>query len=197
MPASFSNLKVIRFPRLEEYNTLLENSRKRRLYWQMKDRSRKSILTPVGSIRFTRTRFLNKETVETAYLLDRILGWEPHTRISDGEKAGILEVAAQGSYENAGESSCQGEDRVNRNTVMRQVRGTAVLPEGREEASEKRKVKYLYVDPGLFLCFVYKIKIARGVEKIYCRMQFAEELIHGNKRFDIKKLVGQRCKGFI
>ena len=146
MPASFSNLKVIRFPRLEEYNTLLENSRKRRLYWQMKDRSRKSILTPVGSIRFTRTRFLNKETVETAYLLDRILGWEPHTRISDGVKAGMLEVAAQGSYENAGESSCQGEDRVNRNTVMRQVRGTAVLPEGREEASEKRKAEYLYVE---------------------------------------------------
>lgn len=72
-----------------------------------------------GSITFTRTRFLNKETVETAYLLDRILGWEPHTHISDGVKAGMLEVAAQGSYEKAGESSCQGEDRVNRNTVMR------------------------------------------------------------------------------
>ena len=36
----------------------------------------------------------------------------------------------------------------------------------------------------------YKIKIARGVGKIYCRMQFAEGIIHGNKRFDIKKLAG-------
>ena len=45
-------------------------------------------------------------------------------------------------------------------------------------------------NPGLFLGFVYKIKIARGVGKIYCRMQFAEGIIHGNKRFDIKKLAG-------
>ena len=45
-------------------------------------------------------------------------------------------------------------------------------------------------NPGLFLCFVYKIKIAGGVGKIYCNMRFAEELNHGNKRFDIKKLAG-------
>ena len=131
---------------LEECNTLLENSLKRRLYWQVKDRSRKSILTPVGSITFTRTRFTNKETGETAYLLDRILGWEPHTRTSDGVKAGMLEAAAQGSYEKAGESACRGEERVSRETVMRQVRITEIPPKGREEAAEKRKVKYLYVE---------------------------------------------------
>lgn len=39
-------------------------------------------------------------------LLDRILGWEPHTRLSDGTRAGILEAAAQCSYEKAGESTC-------------------------------------------------------------------------------------------
>lgn len=42
---------------------------------------------------------------------------------------------------------------------------------------------------GLFLCFVCKIKIARGVGKIYRRMQFAERLIYGNKRQD-------KIKGF-
>ena len=45
-------------------------------------------------------------------------------------------------------------------------------------------------NPGLFLCFVYKIKIARGVGEISCRMQSAEGLNHENKRFDIKKLAG-------
>ena len=131
---------------LEECNILLENSLKRRLYWQVKDRSQKSILTPVGNITFTRTRFIHKETGETAYLLDRILGWEPHTRISDGVKAGMLEAAAQGSYEKAGESACAGEDRVSRETVMRQVRRMEVPPKGPEEKCEKRKVKYLYVE---------------------------------------------------
>ena len=153
---------------LEECNTLLENSMKRRLHWQVKDRGRKNILTPVGSITFTRTRFINKETGETAYLLDRILGWEPHTRISEGVKAGMLEAAAQGSYEKAGENACQGEDRVSRQTVMRQVRSTQVPPKGREEVSEKRKVKYLYVE----------------ADEDHIALQFKE------KKGDIK-----RCKG--
>ena len=131
---------------LEECNTLLECSAKRRGRWHVKDHARKSILTPIGSITFTRTRFINKETKKTAYLLDKILGWEPHTRLSDGTRAGILEAAAQCSYEKAGESACHGEDRVSRQTVMRQVRGMEVPPEGREETSEKRKVKYLYVE---------------------------------------------------
>ncbi len=131
---------------LEECNTFLEGSLKRRLHWQVKDRGQKSILTPLGNITFTRTRFINKETGETAYLLDRILGLEPHTRMSDGVKAVILEAAAQSSYEKAGESACQGEERVSRQTVMRQVRNMEVPPEGREGTPEKRKAKYLYVE---------------------------------------------------
>lgn len=112
----------------------------------MKDRGQKSILTPAGSITFTRTRFINKETHETAYLLDKILGWKPHTRLSDGTKACIVEAAAQCSYEKAGESACLGEDRVSRNTIMRQVRRMEVPSQGQEEVNEKRKVKYLYVE---------------------------------------------------
>ncbi len=131
---------------LEECNTFLESSLKRRLYWQVKDRSQKNILTPIGSITFTHTRFINKETGKTAYLLDRILGLELHTRVSDGVKAGMLEAAAQGSYEKAGENACQGEDRVSRETVMRKVHNTQVPPKSQEEVSEKRKVKYLYVE---------------------------------------------------
>ncbi len=131
---------------LEECSTLLEKSLKRRLHWQIKDRSQKNILTSVGNATFTHTRFINKETGEIAYLLDRILGWKPHTRISDGVKAGMLEAAAQGSYEKAGENACQGEDRVNRETVMRQVRCMEVPSKVQEEVYEKRKAKYLYVE---------------------------------------------------
>lgn len=112
----------------------------------MKDRGQKNILTPLGSITFIRTRFQNKETGETAYLLDRILGWEPHTRISDGAAAGMLEAAAQASYEKAGGNACLGQEGVSRETVMRRVHSIEAPSEGRKEASKKRKEEYLYVE---------------------------------------------------
>lgn len=131
---------------LEECNMLLENSVKRRLYWQIKDRGEKTILTPIGSITFTHTRFIHKETGETAYLLDRLLGFEAHTRMSDGVKAAILEAAAQDSYEKAGKDACRGEDRVSRETVIRQVCSIKARPKDPKETDEKRKVKFLYVE---------------------------------------------------
>jgi len=51
---------------LEECNTLLEESLKRRLHWHVKDRGIKNIMSPVGMLSFTRTRFKNKETGEAA-----------------------------------------------------------------------------------------------------------------------------------
>ncbi len=131
---------------LEECNTLLENSMKRRLHWQIKDRGQKTILTPLGSITFTHTRFIHKETGETAYLLDRLLGWGAHARMSGGVEAGILEEAAQGSYEKAGQRAFRGEERVSRETAMRKVRGVETPPKGQGETYTKRKVKYLYVE---------------------------------------------------
>lgn len=60
-----------------ECNTMLEDSVKRKIHWQIKDRSEKHLLTCLGTISFTHTRFEHKTTGETAYLLDRILGLPP------------------------------------------------------------------------------------------------------------------------
>lgn len=105
---------------VEECNTMLEDSVKRKLHWQIKDRSEKHLLTSLGSISFTHTRFEHKTTGETAYLLDRILGLSPHARLSEDAKASLLEEAAQSSYEKASQLS-GGEGRVSRETVMRHV----------------------------------------------------------------------------
>ena len=104
----------------EECNTMLEDSVKRKLHWQIKDRSEKHLLTSLGTISFTHTRFEHKNTGETAYLLDRILGLSPHARLSEDAKAGLLEEAAQSSYEKASRLS-GGDGRVSRETVMRHV----------------------------------------------------------------------------
>lgn len=129
---------------LEEWNTLLEGSVGRRVSWQIKDRCTKSILTPLGTVRFPHTRFQGRETGETAYLLDRAVGWGAHARMSDGMAAALLEGAAKGSYEEAGKSACMGGDCVGRQTVMRHVHGTeAPCPTG---GGGKKDAEYLYVE---------------------------------------------------
>ena len=124
---------------LEECNVLLEESLKRRLHWHVKDRGQKNIMSPVGMLSFTRTRFKNKETKETAYLLDRILGLAPHIRMSDGVKAALLEEAVQTSYEKAGSKACSGKC-VSKETVMNYVHGMEIPPKSQEEPGEKRGI---------------------------------------------------------
>lgn len=130
---------------LEECNTLLEESLKRRLHWHVKDRSQKNIMSSAGMLSFTHTRFKNKETKETAYLLDRVLGFGAHARMSDGVKAAILEEAVQTSYEKAGRKACPGEC-VSRETVMRHVRGMEIPRKSQEEHAEKKETRNLYVE---------------------------------------------------
>lgn len=130
---------------VEECNTMLEDSVKRRIHWQIKDRCEKHLLTSLGTISFTHTRFEHKTTGETAYLLDRILGLSPHARLSKDAKASLLEEAAQSSYEKAGRLS-GGEGQVSRETVMRHVQRIRVPSYEKEEGGEKRRVKYLYVE---------------------------------------------------
>ena len=130
---------------LEECNILLEESLKRRMHWHVKDKNQKNIMSPVGLLSFTRTRFKNKETKETAYLLDRDIGLSPHTRMSDGVKAALLEEAVQTSYEKAGREACPGEC-VSRETVMHHVRKMEIPPESPEKPARKKEARDLYVE---------------------------------------------------
>ncbi len=122
---------------LEECNTLLEENMKRVIYWHIKDRHQKNIMSPVGMLSFIRTRFKNKETKETVYLLDRIPRLGAHARMSDGVKASILEEAVQTSYEKAGRKACPGEC-VSRETVMRHVCRMEIPAKSMEAPAEKR-----------------------------------------------------------
>lgn len=99
----------------------------------------------VGMLYFTRTRFQNKETKETAYLLDRILGLFPHAHMSDGMKAALLEKAVQTSYEKAGKEACPGECG-SRETVMCHVRRLEIPAKSQEEPAVKKETRILYVE---------------------------------------------------
>ena len=115
------------------------------MHWHVKDQGIKSSMPAVGMLYFTRTRFQNKETKETAYLLDRILGLLPHARMSDGVEAALLEEAVQTSYEKAGKEACPGEC-VSRETVMRHVRRLEIPAKSQEEPAVKKKTRILYAE---------------------------------------------------
>lgn len=130
---------------LEECNTILENSIKRRAFWRIKDRTKKHLLTSVGMIGFTHTRFEHKETGKTAYLLDQILGIQPHARISRDLECRLLEEAAQSSYRKAGYTASEA-DPVSGQTVMRHVHRLKCIRQENGQDQEKRRVKQLYVE---------------------------------------------------
>ena len=130
---------------LEECNTILENSIKRRAFWRIKDRTKKHLLTSVGMIGFTHTRFEHKKTGKTAYLLDQILGIQPHARISRDLECRLLEEAAQSSYRKAGYTASE-QDPVSGQTVMRHVHRLKCIRQENGQDQEKRRVKQLYVE---------------------------------------------------
>lgn len=104
----------------EECNRFLEESGKRRMNWRIKDREKKSLLTILGPVVYTHTRFQHKTTKKTSYLLDQLMGITPHTRLSEEVCEQLILEAAQSSYQKAGES-LRGNDGISRESVMRHV----------------------------------------------------------------------------
>src|SRR5699024_2820247 len=103
---------------LEECNLMLEESIKGRIYGNIRDRTERTVMNSNDMVRFSHTRYTHKETKESAYLLDRILGLSAHTRLSMDAKACILEEAAQSRYRKAGEHL---PESVSKETAKRSV----------------------------------------------------------------------------
>ena len=122
---------------------MIEESMKRRSHWHIKDRAERTFLTSLGLIRFPHTRYIQKETNETAYLLDRILELPAHTRLSKDAKTILLREAAQGSYQKAGEML---PEAVRKETIMRMVHRLQLSHLEPMEPESKRKASIVYVE---------------------------------------------------
>ena len=75
---------------LEEMNTMIRKSQKRLRHWVVEAHDTKELVTSLGTVRFRKTLFTNRETGESEYLLDRIVGLEKHERISEDATAKML-----------------------------------------------------------------------------------------------------------
>jgi len=128
----------------ENYDEILRDRKELRSEWHIVRRDETTLLTSLGSVTYHKTLFKNKFTGKYEYLLDRIMGIEKHTRMTEDAEAKLLEEAVQTSYRRGGESACISEDAVSKETVMNKIH--ALRFPKTESLPGKRMLKYLYID---------------------------------------------------
>jgi len=129
---------------LEDCSQMLRDSAKRKQSWEVVRTDEKKLTTCLGTVCFEKTLFRNKQTRESAYLLDRILGIESHERLTEDAEAKLLEEAVQTSYRKAGEETSL-TDQVSKQTVKNKLH-KLTFPQQKETKPEKKAVEYLYID---------------------------------------------------
>lgn len=130
---------------LENYDEYLRQNRQCRPLWHIVRRDRTSLLTSLGTVTYHKTLFRNKETGAYEYLLDRVMGMEPHARMTEDVEARILEEAVQTSYRKGGEQASISADMVSRETVKNKIHSLK-FPKKKDYPEKKKEVEYLYID---------------------------------------------------
>ena len=129
---------------LEQMNQQLKDSGKRTTGWYVEKDQPKQLVTSLGTVYFTKTLFINRETGEREYLLDRILGLEKHERMTEDAVAAMLEESVQTSYRRGGEESSL-EGAVSKQTVKTKLHKLK-FPKNTEIPEQKKEVEYLYIE---------------------------------------------------
>lgn len=129
---------------LEEMNQMLRKSSKRLQHWVVESHDTKQLITSLGTVTFEKTLFTNKETGESEYLLDRIIGLEKHERITEDALARMLKESVQTSYRRGGEETSLTTD-VKKQTVKNKIHALE-FPKNCEKPEVKKEVEYLYIE---------------------------------------------------
>ena len=129
---------------LEEMDQMLRKSPKRRQNWVVESHESKQLITSLGTVTYEKTLFTNKETGKSEYLLDRMMGFEKHERISEDALARMLKEAAQTSYRRGGEEASLTTD-VKKQTVKNKIHALE-FPKNEEKPENKKETEYLYIE---------------------------------------------------
>lgn len=129
---------------LETMNQMICDSAKRKQKWTVEKHSTKQLITSLGAVTYKKTLFVNKETGEMEYLLDRIMGLDEHERMTEDAEANLLEEAVQTSYRRGGEEVSLTAE-VSKQTVKNKLH-ELTFPKNEEALKEKKAVEYLYID---------------------------------------------------
>lgn len=129
---------------LEEMNTMLRKSPKRLQNWIVESHETKQFITSLGTVTFEKMLFTNRDTGESEYLLDRMIGLEKHERISEDAMDRMLKEAVQSSYRRGGEETSLTTD-VKKQTVKNKIHKLEFL-RNEEKPEKKKEVEYLYIE---------------------------------------------------
>ncbi len=128
----------------ESMDEELRTSGLRRSGWVISRRDETSLITSLGTVKYRKTLFRNKETGACEYLLDRIMGLESHVRMTEDAEAQMLEEAVESSYRKGG-MRVSISDAVSKQTVKNKIHDLKFFSTT-SELSEKKQVDYLYID---------------------------------------------------
>ncbi len=101
----------------------------------------KNLVTSMGTVKFQKTLYKNRNTGECSYLLDSNLGLDDHQRMTEDAEA----KAVQTSYRKGGEAVSI-LDSVSKETVKNKIHALDFSKLKEKFPEKKRVAKYLYID---------------------------------------------------
>ena len=129
---------------LEDMDDYLRRSGVRKNKWEIVRKDKTRILTSFGNVEYARTYFKPKKAGKRKYLVDEIVGIQPHDRVSTDVVINAIEEASESSYRKAGETATY-VDEISKQAVMNKIHNLEVKEQ--EIAVERKKeIKILYVE---------------------------------------------------
>lgn len=130
---------------LSDMDEELRDSQFRKNKWSIVKRDQTTLLTSLGNVTYKKTLYINKESGERTYLLDKIMGIESHLRITEDAEAKILEEAVETSYRKGGMKASITE-QVSKQTVKNKIHSLNFEKLEKKIPNEKKQVKILHIN---------------------------------------------------
>lgn len=116
---------------------------RKKYYTVEKKNEPKQLLDVMGTINYVRTGYEDKKTGDYVYLVDRIMGIDPHQRLTLAAATKVIEEASETSYAKGG-SNASIIDCMSKQAVKELIHGLEIKPVS-EELTEKKKIKHLHI----------------------------------------------------
>ena len=129
---------------LEDLDESLRDSEFRKETWNINRKEQTQLLCNIGNIVYERTLFWDKKRKSYHYLLDEIMELDPHTRMTEGAQASLIEESIDSSYKKGG-MQVSLLDEVTKQTVKNKIHALKI-PQAPLKKKEKKQLKCLYID---------------------------------------------------
>ncbi len=114
--------------------------------WYVDRHDKKTLITSIGAVTFTKTLFRSRDNGKHRYLLDSILGLKPNERLTKDAQAAVLKECVQTSYRKGGENASVSSG-ISKASVKELVHSLEFPSEHcQAPEAEKNVADYLFID---------------------------------------------------